>query len=161
MKYKSVLGNEFVVYGLSTELTTSQNENFKIISQHWRKFNSNLQDQKLRQGSHWVKYGITKKIDDRYFYMTAIESMNDLNSLNSLEKDTVNAGEYIRFQHVGSMDRIKLTVRHIYKHIIPSHGIKVNDNRELLHYERYDNRFNWNAKNSIIDIYVPVASGGS
>ncbi|NRB39614.1 MAG: effector binding domain-containing protein [Pseudomonadales bacterium] len=138
---------------MTTELTTSQNENSKIISQHWRNFNRHLRNNKLWQGKGWVKYGITKKVEDKYFYMTAIESNV---TIPSLEKYTVIAGEFIRFQHVGSLERIKLTISDIYRKVIPSQCIKLNANRVVVHYERYDYRFNWNDPNSIIDIYVPV-----
>ena len=156
MKYESVQINDFSVCGMTAALTTSQNENSKIISRHWRKFNRHLRNEKLWQGKGWVKYGITKKIEDKYFYMTAIESNV---TITSLEEDTINAGEFIRFQHVGSLDRIKLTINDIYRNVIPSQCIKINANRVLVHYERYDYRFNWNDPKSIIDIYVPVDNG--
>ena len=145
--------NDFSVYGITAELTTSQTENSKIISRHWRKFNRHLPNKNLWQGKGWVKYGITKKVEDKYFYMAAIESNV---TIASLEIDTINTGEFIRFQHVGSLERIKLTISDIYRNVIPVQGIKINSNRALVHYERYDYRFNWNDQNSIIDIYVPV-----
>ncbi|NQZ52007.1 MAG: GyrI-like domain-containing protein, partial [Moritella sp.] len=101
-------------------------------------------------------YGITKKIEDKYFYIVAIESNV---TIPSLEKGTINTGEYIRFQHVGSLERIKITISDIYRKVIPAQNIKINSNRALVHYERYDYRFNWNKPNSIIDIYVPVDHG--
>ena len=156
LKYESVQINDFSVYWMAVELTTSQRENSKIISQHWRKFNRHLRNQKLWQGKGWVKYGITKKIEDKYFYIVAIESNV---TIPSLEKGTINTGEYIRFQHVGSLERIKITISDIYRKVIPAQNIKINSNRALVHYERYDYRFNWNKPNSIIDIYVPVDNG--
>jgi len=156
LKYESVQINDFFVYGMTAVLTTSQNENSKIISQHWRKFNSHLRNEKLWQRKNWAKYGITKKVEDKYFYMTAIESNV---TIASLEKDRINAGEFIRFQHVGSLERIKLTISDIYRNVIPSQCITIHANRALIHYERYDYRFNWNDPNSMIDIYVPLDNG--
>ncbi len=138
------------------ELTNSQNENSKIISQHWRNFNSQLRARKLWQGKDWVKYGLTKKVDGKYFYMTAIESSV---AITGFDKCSINASHFIRFQHVGRLERIKFTLSNIYRKVIPSQSIKINSSRELILYERYDYRFNWNDRDSIIEIFVPVDNG--
>ena len=59
-------------YGLVTELTNSQTDNFEIIQKHWVTFNEELKKFKLNQnGGNWTKYGITFKTGDKYFYLTA------------------------------------------------------------------------------------------
>lgn len=153
MKYESVKINEISVCGMIVELTTSQNENFTIISQCWKNFNVQLRHKKMWQGKDWAKYGITKKIDGKYFYMTAIESAEDV---AGFDNEIISAGEFMCFQHVGSLERIKLTISEIYRNVIPSLNIKLDAKNTLAHYERYDYRFNWNDPDSILDIYVPI-----
>ncbi|GHB63966.1 AraC family transcriptional regulator [Psychrosphaera saromensis] len=158
MDVKPVIVEGIKLSGLSVQLTRSQNQNHQIIAKHWQAFNHILKSKDLKLGRNWVKYGITKKVGDSYYYMTAIPSDvvaygGEIDGFETLILDTA---EYCCFQHMGSMDLIKSTIYKIYKEIIPSLGIRLNENRELIHYERYDYRFNWNKPNSIIDIYVPT-----
>lgn len=153
MGLKPVLMAEFDVYGLCTELTTSQNTNHQIIAKHWQKFNQILKSKKIKLGTNWVKYGITKKIGENYYYMVAIPS--DV-KIEGFDTEIISANEYVCFQHVGAMGNIKSTINQIYKTIIPASNFNINKNRILIHYERYDYRFNWNKPNSVIDIYVPI-----
>lgn len=63
--------------GLVTELTKSQTDNFEIVQKHWTTFNKELEKWELNQsGGNWTKYGITYKIDEKYFYLTAIPTGN-------------------------------------------------------------------------------------
>ncbi len=153
MNFKPVIVEEFKVYGLFTELTTSQSENYQIITKHWQKFNNALKSKKVRLGARWVKYGITKKIGNSYYYMVAISS--DI-EIDGFDTETINTGDYICFQHIGSMGLIKSTIYQIYKKVIPLSSFCLNEKRKLIHYERYDYRFNWNKPNSVLDIYVPI-----
>jgi len=70
-------------------------------------------------------------------------------------KISISGGSYCRFSHEGNMRLIKSTFLQIYKQILPASGLTLNGNRELIHYEQYDYRFNWNSPDSVIDIYVP------
>jgi predicted transcriptional regulator YdeE len=144
---------EFRVHGLFTELTTSQRENYQIITKHWQNFNHSLKSKKLRLGTNWVKYGITTKIGNNYYYMVAIPYDMEIDGFDT---ETINTGDYVCFQHVGSLERIKSTINQIYKKIIPSSSFSLNEQRKLIHYERYDYRFNWNKPDSVLDIYVPI-----
>lgn len=158
MDVKPVIVEGMKVSGLSVQLTRSQSQNHQIISKHWQTFNHILKSKRLTLGRNWVKYGITKKVGDSYYYMTAIPS--DIGAdgfeIDGFVSETFDTAEYCCFQHMGSMDLIKSTIYKIYKEVIPSLGIRLNENRGLIHYERYDYRFNWNNPNSIIDIYVPT-----
>ena len=144
--------------GLVTELTKSQNENFEIIQKHWTTFNDELKKWKLNQnGGNWTKYGITFKKAEKYFYLTAIPTNNNLfpDHFTSLE---IPKGEYEIFTHKGKMENIKQTIFEIYKVILPKSNLKIEDNNEtgFLHFEKYDYRFKWNKPTSIIDIYLPL-----
>jgi predicted transcriptional regulator YdeE len=112
-----------------------------------------LKSKKIRLGTSWVKYGITNKVGNHYYYMVAISSDIDIEGFDT---QTINAGDYFCFQHVGSLGLIKSTIYQIYKKLIPSSNFDLNEKRELIHYERYDDRFNWNKPNSVLDIYVPI-----
>jgi len=64
-------------FGLLTELTNSQTDNFEIIKNHWKTFNAELKKYNLIQnGGNWEKYGITIKTNEAYFYLTTIPQDN-------------------------------------------------------------------------------------
>ena len=141
--------------GLATQLTTSQDKNFDIIRKHWQKFNQLLKINGINQGKEWTKYGITQKVEGKYFYITAIP-FND--AINDFAKVSIHSGSYCRFTHRGNMRLIKSTILKIYKQILPESELILNKNRELIHYEQYDHKFNWNSSDSVINIYVPFDS---
>jgi len=74
MDVKPVFVEGLELSGLSVQLTCSQNQNHQIIAKHWQTFNHILKSKVLKLGRNWVKYGITKKMGDSYYYMTAIPS---------------------------------------------------------------------------------------
>lgn len=76
--------------------------------------------------------------------------------VDDFTKISISGGSYCRFSHTGSMGLIKSTFLKIYKKILPASEIALNENRELIHFELYDHRFNWNSPDSVIDIYVPL-----
>jgi predicted transcriptional regulator YdeE len=144
--------------GLVTELTNSQTDNFEIIQKHWKTFNEELKKYNINQNSgNWVKYGITFKTDEKYFYLTAIPTNNLLfpDNFTSLE---IPKGEYEIFTHKGKMENIKQTIFEIYKVILPKSNLKIEDHTKVgfIHFEKYDYRFQWNKSTSIIDIYLPL-----
>jgi predicted transcriptional regulator YdeE len=147
--------NGLSVCGLKTELSTSQKENYNIIRKHWKKFNNALRNRKLTQGANWKKYGISQKLNDRYFYLSAIPMDIKISGFENIE---IEKGTFAHFQHIGSMELISETIYNIYKRIIPESFLNIDKERTLLHYEYYDYRFHWNKSDSIIDIYVPVES---
>jgi predicted transcriptional regulator YdeE len=74
----------------------------------------------------------------------------------------IKQGRYAKFVHVGSMNEIKATIYNIYKNIIPATDLKIETNEEagLLNFEKYDYRFKWNNKKSLLEIYLPVNTSG-
>ncbi len=144
--------------GLLTELTNSQTDNFKIIQRHWKVFNEELKKYKLNQnGGNWIKYGITFKTGEKYFYLTAIPSKNQLFPNHFIKKE-IPQGEYEIFTHKGKMENLKRTFYEIYKVILPKSQLKIEDHNKagFLHFEKYDYKFQWNKPTSIIDIYLPL-----
>ena len=68
-----IIDKNISTFGLLTELTKSQTDNFEIIKNHWKKFNAELKKYNLIQkGGNWEKYGITIKTNEKYFYLTTI-----------------------------------------------------------------------------------------
>jgi predicted transcriptional regulator YdeE len=145
-------------FGLVTELTKSQTDNFEIIQKHWLNFNKELKKLKLNQsGGNWTKYGITYKIDEKYFYLSAIPIKSNLIP-DHFESIEIPKGEYEIFTYKGKMENIKETIFEIYKIILPKSNLKIEDHSKtgFLHFEKYDYRFEWNKSTSIIDIYLPL-----
>ena len=153
MVFKFIQREKILVAGLSTEITKSQNENYLIIRKQWLKFNSYLRTNNIKLKKDWEKYGITYRSDKKFRYMTAIPFVNKSTGFENIE---IPKGQFLCFQHKGSMNEIKNSVYKIYKQIIPENKLKIENNRNIMHYEFYDHRFNWNNKNSIIDIFLPV-----
>ena len=144
--------------GLSECLTVSQDKNYLIIRNLWQKFNRLLHKINNRQkNNNWIKYGITYQISNKYYYQASIVALDIRNNF-IMNKNNIPEGNYICFIHKGPMYDIKKTIYDIYKIIIPelNINIKQKENTDLIHYEKYDYRFNWNNKNSIIEIYIPL-----
>ncbi|MBL4581495.1 MAG: effector binding domain-containing protein [Gammaproteobacteria bacterium] len=155
MNYEIVTRKSCKVIGLQVELTTSQNENHRIIASHWKRFNRELRIKGIRFDGSWLKYGITKKINDQYMYLSAIPKTTDV---AGFAEEELRGGEYICFAHRGNMGLLKLMIHEIYKEFIPESDFELDASRATIHFEQYDHRFLWNKPNSIIDIYVPIKS---
>jgi predicted transcriptional regulator YdeE len=144
--------------GLSVEITTSQSQNFVIIRDHWVKFNAELKRLNLKQsGGNWEKYGITYKINEKYFYLASVPFFEQIVPDNFVYKE-IPKGEYVFFVHTGKMDEIKSTIYNIYKKELPNSGLNIEHYSKtgFIHFEKYDFRFQWNNSNSIIEIYLPL-----
>lgn len=154
----TIIENNITTLGLQTELTKSQKENFEIIQNHWCRFNKELKQYNLNQrGGNWVKYGITYKINEKYFYLTTIPSYGQNFPEHFISK-VIPKGQYEVFTHKGEMKNLKTTVHDIYKVILPNSNIQIElaSKTGFIHFEKYDFRFQWNKPNSIIDIYLPI-----
>ncbi len=153
-----IIAQNISTFGLFTELTKSQTENFGIIKNHWKKFNAELKKYNLIQnGGHWEKYGITFKINGTYFYLTAVPQNNFVFPEHFVSKE-IPKGEYEIFTHTGNMENIKQTIHNIYKNILPNSNLIIEHESKtgFIHFEKYDYRFRWDHPNSIIDIYLPI-----
>ncbi len=140
--------------GLPVELSKSQALNFQIISKHWKAFNYLIGEKGRTQSTNWEKYAITFKTNNQYFYMPALSVFDDPDFV----KEDIVAGEYLVFQHKGSMKKLKDTYSEIYRKAIPTSDYSLDLQRQFLHFEKYDHRFNWNNPDSIIEIYIPIVN---
>ena len=153
-----IIDKNISTFGLLTELTKSQTDNFEIIKYHWRKFNAKLKKYNLIQnGGNWEKYGITFKTNETYFYLTTIPQ-NEMNFPEHFVNKEIPKGEYEIFTHTGSMENIKQTINNIYKNILPNSNLTIEHYSKtgFIHFEKYDYRFRWDKPNSEIDIYLPI-----
>ncbi|BCE03823.1 GyrI-like domain-containing protein [Marinicellulosiphila megalodicopiae] len=153
MHHQVVSQQAIHLYGLQVELTTSHALNQKIITAQWQRFNHALKSNHIKLGTNWKKYGVTLKSENRYVYMTAIESNTRLSGFDYYQ---LQAGQYLYFQHLGAMELIKVTINRIYKKVIPEQNLTLNPNRSLIHFECYDQQFQWNHPDSVIHIFVPI-----
>lgn len=153
-----IIDKNISTFGLLTELTKSQTDNFEIIKNHWRKFNAELKKYNLIQnGGNWEKYGITFKTNETYFYLTTIPQNEMIFPEHFVNKE-IPKGEYEIFTHTGKMENIKQTINNIYKNILPNSNLTIEHYSKtgFIHFEKYDYRFCWDKPNSEIDIYLPI-----
>jgi predicted transcriptional regulator YdeE len=153
MKYKIINAPPINVCYFETQLTTSHQKNYPIIQSHWKKFNTLLRINGIKFDSEWEKLGITIKANNQYFYQCAFHSENHI---SQFKYASIPAGNFAKFNHAGPLYLLSKTINQIYKKIIPGSLLDIDFNRLLIHYERYDSKFNWNNQNSIIEIYVPL-----
>ena len=144
------------LYGLSVAITKSQNRNYKIISNFWKEFNTqlHLSDLPRQIGGNWEKYGITYKNGEEYRYFCGIPVNNEYVNPN-FEERKIMQGYHILFLHKGAMFNLKDTFYSIYKEIVPNRNLVLNQT-QYFHFERYSYQFKWNNENSIIEIYLPI-----
>jgi len=102
MDFELIKKEKIILIGMSIELTTSQIENYRIIRKHWMNFNSILKSAKYNSKSNWTKYGLTFKIDGKYFYKSAIPYNKSYQDFNTID---IPEGLYARFQHNGNMEK--------------------------------------------------------
>ncbi len=143
----------FSIIGQETELTNFQRRNIQISTQFWQKFNASLKKSYLSQSGNWIKYAFTERRDGKLFYYCAIPNRTVVPEKFILKE--IKPHRYLVVEHIGSMDKIYDTYGKIYKEIwlnnqyLPMQG-------DFLHFEKYDYRFHWNRKNSIIEIWIPL-----
>ncbi|WMI81437.1 GyrI-like domain-containing protein [Anaerotignum sp. MB30-C6] len=143
----------FTLIGRSVQLTNSKKENVRICSQFWRSFNSDLKKSCLSMCENWVKYALMERKNGKLFYFCAIPTPMAIPE--QFVSKEIPFCKYCVVEHIGPMNRIYDTYTEIYKQILPDNGY-VPFHDEVLHFEKYDDRFHWNRRDSIITIWVPI-----
>lgn len=144
--------------GLKIKLCNSQKENHLIIKNHWKTFNLTIKKHHLQQENlSWIKYGITYKENNEYFYLAAIPQSNNIIPEEFIIKE-IPIGNYLTFNHIGKLSDLINSFHQLYKVIIPENNIKIANHEYVgfLHFEKYDHRFNWNKPESIIEIHFAI-----
>ena len=146
--------------GISTTLTTSQHDNFVIISSLWKRFNADIHKIGNRPPSSkdWEKYGITYSQNHKYCYLAAIRYSDNMLAPSSMVRKDITPGRYACITHRGKLSYLNSTIHAIFKKMLPERNIKhrFEEKAGLIQFEKYDNRFHWNRPDSLIEIYVPI-----
>ena len=146
--------------GISTTLTRSQHENSVTISDLWKRFNKDIYKIVNRppSGTDWEKFGITYAQSQQYSYLAAIPYLDDMRVPSHMVRKNIARGRYACISHTGKMSGLKSTIHNIYKNILPQSNLTLESPEKagLIHFERYDYRFHWNRRDSIIEVYVPI-----
>ncbi len=146
--------------GIAAMLTRSQTENFRIISQLWKRFNRELHavTNRPRRSNGWEKFGITYPDTGGYRYLAAIPDAPALRIPDHMCRKIIPAGQYACFTHTGPMYHLKRTIHAIYTTHLPALETmrSTPEDAGLFHFERYDARFHWNRLDSCINVYVPL-----
>ena len=153
MEHKVLTLRQISVCYYQTELTRSHSQNFSIIRQHWKAFNTLLKINKVTLGANWEKLAMTQRYKDQYYYQCAFPSAIHIRPFEFM---VIPAGNYFKFDHKGSMSTIGKTLNEIYNNVIPKSHIQIDKNRSMIHFERYDSKFNWNSQDSVVEVYIPL-----
>jgi predicted transcriptional regulator YdeE len=165
-EYKLFQYAETPVVGMTVTADGNQTNNSRLISQLWKKFNSNIWKISNRvQRKDWVKFGISfDNIPAKQFTYLAGVAVADLNSIpEGMIGKIIPLHDYAVFCHQGSHLQLKETMYNIYKVWQEKYNLIIADPEVLglNHFERYDRRFNWSDPDSKIDIYIPVVNDSS
>lgn len=141
------------VIGIRTQLSTSFTANIHIIKQFWRTFNQTLYQKHLKQGNGFVKYGITFREQGILYYACAIPAKDTYP--DDFEIFLLPRNHYLSYSHIGSMDRLPITIQYLMKQYLPEHELKKKD-IDLIYYECYQHGFHFNQENSVIELGIPI-----
>ena len=109
----------------------------------------------IQLGKNWSKFAITERFDDHIYYFIAIP-YNEYVPSNFVESEIMKS-HYLTYEHKGNMDLLSNSINYVFKEIIPKNNI-IRKN-SFVYFEKYDDRFKWNHKDSIIEINVPIEFG--
>ncbi len=155
MKYQICESKAFSVIGQEIELTNSPRKNIQISTQFWKNFNYNLKKSYISQSGNWIKYAFMEKKNGKIFYFCAIPKRIVIPE-GFIYKE-IPSCQYLVVEHIGAINEIYETYKKIYWEIIPNTSY-IPDKTTILHFEKYDDRFQWNKEHSVIEIWIPIQS---
>lgn len=94
-----------------------------------------------------------KRQEEQLVYFCAIPYPKNIPTNFLLQK--IPASAYLVVEHQGSMNQIYVTYEEVYQQLIPALDLRV-DHTNFLHFEKYTEKFHWNRKNSIIEIWITL-----
>lgn len=145
--------DDIFVVGEACPLTNNLTVNTKRSIQFWQQFNKKLKINHLIQGMNFEKYAITYRRNNQLYYSCCVPSNG--NYPKGFEIYRIPAGDYAIFEHAGPMHKIKDTIRLIFEKYIPEAQLQKR-NHEIIYYEKYTQKFNFDDEQSIVEIYVPI-----
>ena len=154
LKQKTVNLPEFYVVGLEYIGT---NENLGNITKTWDQFSQRINEvsNRIDPGiSFGYCYSTPEMVQEEKMRYVASVKVKDLSSIpEGMVGVKIPAQSYSVFTHKGPIDKIKESYNYIYSAWFPKSGMEPADGPD---FEFYDNRFEFGAESSELDIYVPV-----
>ena len=153
MKYTIKELPTFSVIGLEQTLTEKKSQNLERCLSFWPYFNQQLKRNRLGQKGIWTKYAFMTRREGQFYYFCGIPQPETV-PVNFLSKE-IPTCTYLVVEHQGAMKHIYATYETLYRELIPKLGLSL-EQVDFLHFEKYDEKFKWNQKNSVIEIWVPL-----
>lgn len=145
--------DDIFLIGIRTTLSGSLKQNNDIAIKFWRTFNQELKKKHLRQGVHFEKYALTLREGNTLSYACGVPSNQCYPE--DFEILRIPKGEYLCFQHQGSLTQLHETIRRIFDQELKTSGLE-RATGSLVYFEKYDERFAFDDPQSIVEIYVPL-----
>ncbi|HEV2695710.1 MAG TPA: AraC family transcriptional regulator [Verrucomicrobiae bacterium] len=154
---------KFKVIGLDARFISAVSpdaDNFRIIPPLWEKFLKRLPE--IKGLTARVQYGVVVCLDERakkahpdeMLYMACAPVKASTTAPRGMKSLIIPAGEYAVFTHKGPVANLGHTLNYIYASWLPKSGRTL---RAAPHLEMLDARFKPDAKDSEMDVCVPVA----
>ncbi len=154
----------FDVIGLSSRFISilgEQPNNFEVIPALWDQFND------LRHQLDHIKPGISiglclceeienQRQDEMVYLAGAIlidSSISEEALAHNLKHKHIDAHQYAKFTHIGSLNKLRHTMHYIYHAWLPKSGYILGASPEI---EWYDHRFMPDSDESAFDILIPI-----
>lgn len=153
MEYEIVDVDEFAVMGKEYRLYNTLEKNMRLAQKHWMNFNNTLRRNKVYLGQNWLKYAFVIEKNNALYYFISVPEKDSIPEGLSLK--TIPKSKYLVVNHTGNMNKLKNTVDSVYNDLISKNDFSLNS-EVFSYFERYDNRFHWNRKDSVIEIYFPI-----
>jgi AraC family transcriptional regulator len=146
----------FRVVGISCQNTMKQNN----IPALWGQFNENVcgnvpgtDDMKAALGICYYIDHAEMNEDTPFTYLAGLEFPPELPTPDGLESREVPAADYAVFEHIGALDTLSDTYDAIYSTWLPNSEYQRRDSDD---FELYDERFQYGAGESVMEIWVPI-----
>lgn len=155
-----IISEERKLIGLSCECSNNQVNNFKLISDLWKRFNKELYKISNRKTEpEWTKYGIAYDSNkkDYFKYLAAIE-VNEFTDDPNFTQLLLPKNKYRVFEHKGTVKNLYKSIVKVFRTDLPKldHELIINSESNISFVEKYDKRFSWTSENSIIEIHIPI-----
>lgn len=153
MEYSIVELDEFLLMGKEYRLYNSLEKNLRLAQKHWMNFNNTLRRNKVQLGRNWLKYAFVIEKNNALFYYIAVPKKDSIP--DDFTQKTIPESRYLVVKHTGNMNKLKNTVDCVYNDLISDNDFNLNS-EVFSYFERYDYRFHWNRKDSVIELYFPI-----
>ncbi len=148
--------NQFRVVGISSQNTMKNNNIAALWNEFGAKVCSKVEDALFPNTALGICFytDMAEMNEDTPFtYLAGLQFPMDQDCPPVLESRVVPAAEYAVFEHHGALDTLSDTYNAIYNEWLPNSEYNRSSTDD---FELYDERFNYGAENSVMEIWVPV-----